>query len=136
MQRPILFIVLLFVAIRPAFAVNWVETVKGVNRSTSYIDTDSIRRDGHKVTVWSRHMLYEPLPLPGASGSFTEMRIRQTIDCQARTSAHSIVRLYDKGKQVMSETASPPTAKPIIPGGIADKTRQSVCTSAKSGQRR
>lgn len=135
MQRPILFIVLLFVVIRPAFAVNWVETVKGINRSTSYVDTDSIRRDGHKVTVWSRHMLDKSLPLPGASGSFTEMRIRQTIDCQARTSAHSIVRLYDKGKEVMSETADPPSAKPIIPGGIADKTRQSVCKATKNGPR-
>lgn len=132
MQRPSLIITLLFSIATPAFAANWVEVVKGINESTSYIDTDSIQHDGYTVTVWSRHLFDQPLSLPGL-GTFNEMRIKQAINCQARTSAHLLVRLYNKGEEIRSETANPPLAKPILPGGIADMTRRKVCKGISPG---
>lgn len=133
MKRPGLILTLLLLIPIQSIAANWVEVVNGINESTSYIDTDSIQRDGHKVTVWSRHMFYQSQSFPGL-GTFNEMRIKQTIDCQAGTSAHLLVTLYDRGKEVRSETANPPRAKRIIPGGIADMTRRTVCKDSSPGQ--
>lgn len=129
MHKPAFLLTFLIFTSSPAFAANWVQIFRDGSGGTSFIDTDSIQRQGHTVSLWSRHLFDPPRYLPGATEQikFTQMRIKQTIDCQANTSAHLIVRLYDGDIEVATAVARPPSPKRILPGGVSDRIKQSVC---------
>jgi hypothetical protein len=129
MQKSAFLLMLLLFTAGPAFAANWVQIYRDGSGGTSFIDTDSIQRQGHTVSLWSRYLFDRPRYLPGATEQikFNQMRIKQTIDCQANTSAHLIVRLYDGEMEVGTAVARPPSPKQILPGGISERIKQSVC---------
>ena len=108
-RRPLLLVLLLFLSFaNPSYAANWVDA--GGNDSISvYVDTQSLRRSGAKVKVWTKWVYAKPWEVKGSYPAKTYQSSKQlsVYHCEERTTVTlQITRYVDSETAEVADDAS------------------------------
>ena len=111
------------------FAVNWVEVGSGTFDSISYVDSESIRKDGNKIRAWIL-VDFNSVQVDDAK-RYWSVLYRVEFDCFEGTSRMIDTYKYSEkmkyGDIVFSATNLTNPATSDIPGSIGEATLKVAC---------
>ncbi|MFI3180216.1 MAG: hypothetical protein QX193_02000 [Methylococcales bacterium] len=130
MMKNILMMLMLLVSTN-VFAVDWIQVSTDIENTDYYADTESIRRDGNKVRLWSLVNYKSGKVLADNKTRYLSKLNRDEYDCFEGTSRTIDVYWYSekmgKGDVVLS---IPNLTKPAIslpPGSVGETILKAVC---------
>ena len=111
----VLIAIALMMAVPPE---RWVRVGGDPGRSQEFLDTESIRRSGDKVTLWTRRDF-----APGQGTAWNEVE----IDCRLRTEA-VLAHVRDDGRAISHNEVRPHrAAAPIARNSTEERIREIAC---------
>jgi hypothetical protein len=113
----------------PAFASNWI-TVDGApgDPQVTDIDTTSITRNGHIVSVWERATLATPRMLAGTDAQPTSVvKIHTRFDCANRMQSTSSMTKYSTTGDAIGTNTGNGGFEDVIPDSVGDSIMRAIC---------
>lgn len=121
---PLTFTVLSCVAASPALAENWRASSHGQG-IVAYIDVDSIKKKGDRVTFW-RELRFPEVRSLSFNVRYDKMAAFYEADCKAMTLRSLKIRV-SLGEEVVFRNDSKDDPQAALPGSTAEIDLRSAC---------
>jgi len=118
------FTILSCVAASPASAETWRRSSDGQG-IVAYIDVDSIKRKGERVTFW-RELRFPEVRSLNFNVRYDKMAALYEADCKARTLRSLKIRVR-LGEEVVFRSDSKDSPQAALPGSTAETDLRSAC---------
>lgn len=112
----------------PTITSDWVAVATN-DKTTAYIDKQSIKGEGTKTKFWLRYMMKNEDIDPETGKSYIEMRQYWEIDCNNRSSVnvYQVVFYSINGTIISKYYSTPPTVIKFVPHSVVDLAQRYIC---------